>query len=286
MRRTGQVVLLTGLLSVCAVTAASAPQHDKQPDPKAIIVPFELLSTGHMAVQVKVNGKGPYRLIFDTGAPPNLVNNKLAAEAGILKKDPKMANPGVGLFGLAGAKTIDTLEVGQAKLDKVPVMVMDHPTVTAAAKALGPIDGIIGFPFFARYATTIDYHKKELTLVPNGYVPSDTMQMLMDKLMKGQRGKPEPRVVAPAGLWGITVTKAANDEEAGVTIDHVLPNSPAAEGGLKAGDRLLTVDGRWTDSVNDTYLAASVVKPGRAVEVVVLRDGQEVKLTVKPAKGF
>lgn len=286
MRTLSHVLLLTALVTGPATTSAQAPPEAKQPTPKAIVVPFELLSTGHMAVQVKVNGKGPYRLIFDTGAPPNLVNNKLAAEAGILKKDPKMGNLGGGLFGMAGAKTIDTLEVGEARLTKVPVMVMDHPTVTAAAKALGPIDGIIGFPFFARYATTIDYQKKELTLVPNGYVPSDTMQMLMDKLMKGQRGKPEPRVVAPAGLWGMTVSKASDDEAAGVLVEQVLPGSAAAEGGLKAGDRLLTLDGRWTDSVADTFVAASAVKPGRAVPVVVLRDGQEVKFMVKPAKGL
>src|SRR5207302_5303192 len=32
-------------------------------------VPFELLETKHMAVKIKLNGKGPYRVIFDTGAP-------------------------------------------------------------------------------------------------------------------------------------------------------------------------------------------------------------------------
>ena len=37
-------------------------------------VPFEMLQagkriSGHLAVQVKINGKGPYRLVFDTGAP-------------------------------------------------------------------------------------------------------------------------------------------------------------------------------------------------------------------------
>ena len=31
---------------------------------------------------------------------------------------------------------------------------------------------------------TIDYEKKEMTLVPSGYVPGDAMQGLQDKLMK------------------------------------------------------------------------------------------------------
>lgn len=263
---------------------ALAASQERKPDEKPIVVPFELLKSRHMAVQVMINGKGPYRLVFDTGAPTNLINNKLARDAGVLKKDDK--GPAIPLFGMAGAKTIDTLEIGGAKVEKVAAVVMDHPTVTAMSKALGPIDGIVGFPFFARYATTVDYQKKELTLVPNGYIPGDVMQGLMEKLMSGSRGKPEPMVVASAALWGFRVDKPADDEEPGVVVKEILAGSAAAVGGLKPGDRLLTLDGRWTDSVADTFTAASLVKPGRSVTVVVQRDGKEVKLTVKPAKGL
>ena len=34
--------------------------------------------SGHLAVQVKINGKGPYRLVFDTGAPMILVSTESA----------------------------------------------------------------------------------------------------------------------------------------------------------------------------------------------------------------
>ncbi|MFO0823103.1 MAG: retropepsin-like aspartic protease [Gemmataceae bacterium] len=101
-----------------------------------------MLKSRHMAVMVKINGKGPYKLIFDTGAPTNLINNRLAKEAGVMKKSDKAALP---LFGMGARKMMDTFEIGDLKLDKVPVMVMDHPTVTAISNALGPIDGIVGF---------------------------------------------------------------------------------------------------------------------------------------------
>ena len=166
-------------------------------------------------------------------------------------------------------------------------MVMDHPTVAAISEALGPVEGLIGFPFFARYAMTIDYQKKEMTLVPNGYVPGDAMQGMMDKLMAGTKGqKPEPAVVAPAAVWGFTADKGADDEDAGVKVTAVLVKGPAAVGGLKVGDRLLTLDGRWTDTVGDTFQAASSAKPGKATTLVVSRDGKEVKLTVTPGKGL
>lgn len=285
-----KLLLVAGLFSsVVSVRAQSPPEEPekkeaekKQPE-KAITVPFELLKSRHIAIQVKINGNGPYRLIFDTGAPTNLINTKLAKEAGVMKKDDK--GGGFGLFSMVGGKTIDTLEVGDVKLEKVQVMVMDHPTVAAISKALGPIDGLIGFPFFARFKTTIDYQKKEMTFEPNGYVPGDAMQALMDKMMSAQKGKPEPAIIAPAALWGFGIDKDDTDEDPGVVVKDVLDSSPAALGGLKKGDRLLTLDGRWTDTIGDTFTAASLVKPGRAVSVVVKRDGKEVKLTVKPAKG-
>ena len=254
-------------------------------DDKPVVIPFELLKSRHMALQVKINGKGPYRVIFDTGAPTNLVNNKVAKEAGLVEKENK---GGLGFFGAAPTpKMIKKLEIGDLVLEGMPTMVMDHPTVAALAEALGPVEGLIGFPFFARYKMTIDYEKKEMTLVPNGYVPGDAMQGLMDKLMSGTKGqKPEPTVVAPAAVWGFAVDKAADDEDAGVKVTAVLSKSAAATGGLKPGDRLLTLDGRWTDSVSDTFVAASGVKPGKAVTLVVKRDGKEVKLTVTPGKGL
>jgi Aspartyl protease/PDZ domain len=283
MNTTCKLLLLAAFVGMPTSLLAQAPPAEKKPDGKPIVVPFELLKSRHIAVEVMVNGKGPYRLIFDTGAPTNLINNKVAKEAGVSKKDDK--GTGLPLFGMAGAKTIDTLEVGGVKMEKVPVIVMDHPTVSAISKALGPIEGIVGFPFFANYKTTVDYQKKELTFTPNGYVPGDVMQGLMDKLMSGTKGKPEPRIVAPAAAWGFAVDKHEKDEDAGVTVKDVLADSAAAEGGLKSGDRLLTLDGRWTDSVSDTFSATSMVKPGRSVVLVVKRDGKEMKLNVKPAKG-
>lgn len=213
------------------------------------------------------------------------MNNKVAKESGLLDKKDK---GGLPLFGAAPApKTIKKLEIGGLTLEGMPTMVMDHPTVSAIAEAVGPIEGIIGFPFFVRYKMTIDYEKKEMTLTPNGYVPGDAMQGMMEKLMGATSGKkPEPSILAPAAVWGFDVSREKDDEAAGVVVGKVLAKSPAAAGGLKEGDRLLTLDGRWTDTVGDTFLAASLVKPGKAVALVVKRDGKDVTLTVTPGKGL
>jgi membrane-associated protease RseP (regulator of RpoE activity) len=250
----------------------------KQPAP--VVVPFELLKSGHMAVMVKINGKGPYRLIFDTGAPVTLLNNKVAREAGLLKGVKK---PFFAPFGSMGEVKIKELEVGGQKAEDVLGVVMDHPTVEAMSKALGPIEGIVGFPFFARFRTTLDYQAKTLTFVPSTFKPPDVMKAMMAAMMAA--GNAEPKVLAPAAQWGI-LAKESGDDEAGVTVKEVLPGSPAELAGLKPGDRLLTVDRRWTDTLPDLYAAAGHVKPGTSVPVTVKRDRKEIELKVKPASGL
>jgi hypothetical protein len=258
------------------------PLRADVPAARPVTVPFELLKTKHMVVHIKVNGKGPYRVIFDTGAPVVLLNNKIAKESGVLPKNFKPT--ALQLFGTAGQFPIKTLELGALKADDVPAVVMDHPALEEAAKVLGPLDGIVGFPFFARYSMTLDYQAKQLTFVPNGFKPPDTVQSLLALMLGGDQ--PAKTILAPAAQWGFVVDKDAADEQAGVPVKKVLPGSAAAAAGLHDGDRLLTLDDRWTDSVADCYAAVGHVKPGTAAKVLIRRSGKEIELTITPRPGL
>jgi hypothetical protein len=270
--------------SIFALVLAFPARADDSSKEKSFTVPFELLKTKHIAIMVKINGKGPYRLIFDTGAPITLLDTKVGTEAGIIKKGKK---PLFNLFNTAGQVKIDKFEVGDLSAEKVSAIVMDHPTVDAISKALGPIHGLVGLPFFGRYKTSIDYQKKELTFTPNGHEPPDAMEAMMASVMGLMaRDKPPTKVLAAAGQWGMVVDKDEDDEDAGVTIKKVMPESAAAMAGLKPGDRLLTLDDRWTDSVADCYAAAAAVKPGTAVQLTIKREGKERELKVTPAPGL
>jgi hypothetical protein len=271
------------LAALLALTIA-LPLKAEELSAKPITVPFELFPTKHIAVKIKVNGKGPYRVIFDTGSPVTLLSNKVADATGLL--DRKGPQPLFNPLGAGGEAKVKELELGELKLKKVPVIVMDHPGVQAMSEAFrkdfGPVEGIVGFPVFARYKMTLDYKAKTMTFAPSDYQPTDALQSIVATLMKFGTEEP-PRPVAASGQWGLVVRKAADDRDAGVTIQEVMAGSAAAAAGLKAGDRLLTLDGRWTDSVIDTFLAASYAKPGESVAVTVRRDGKEMELTVKPA---
>jgi hypothetical protein len=280
------------MLSFLSVAALAPLPCFAQAPPAAnpAVVPFKLLPSRHMLLDVTINGKGPYHLIFDTGAPINLIGSRVGKEAGLLKGG---RSPGLG-FGLFGGglnqTEVKSLKVGNATAEKLPAVVMDHPTVQlisdAFRKEYGPIEGIVGFPFFGRFATTVDYQKKQLTLTPTDYKPGDYLTDLTQTLTKAIEGRAEPKVVGAAGLWGFAVEKPSDDAEPGVTVGKVFADTPAATAGLKPGDRLLTLDGRWTDTVTDTYLAASLVRPGRPARLVVRRGDQEQTITVTPVKGY
>lgn len=277
--------LMLAILTLGSALPCSA-QEPVKPAEKPITVAFVLLPSRHMLMDVKVNGKGPYKLIFDTGAPINLLSTTLAKDAGLIKK---RGGGGLGIFGGMNQIDVDKFEVGGVTAEKLPSVVMDHPTVRAISDAFedefGRIDGIVGFPFFARYATTVDYQKKELVLKPTDYKPGDYMADLTRNLMAADKQN-KPKIVGAAGLWGFAVEKTRGDDGAGVVVKDVFADGPASAAGLKAGDRILTLDGRWTDTVGDAYLAASLVKPGRSAALVVKRDGKEVTMKVTPTKGY
>ncbi|HZZ78760.1 MAG TPA: PDZ domain-containing protein, partial [Gemmataceae bacterium] len=172
------------------------------------------------------------------------------------------------------------------KAENITAMVLDHPTVQAISSVVGPLEGILGFTFYARYTMSIDYEKKLITFEPNTYKPGNVMEAMMARMMAPKSVREAPRILAPAGMLGMKVEKAKDDIAAGVLVKEVMPASPAAKAGFKAGDRLLTLDGRWTDSVADTYLAASHVRTGIATLAQVLRGKELLKLSITVRAGL
>jgi hypothetical protein len=245
-------------------------------------VPFEMLPTNHMVVTARINDQGPFRLIFDLGAPVTLLSNRAGEKSGAIKKDA----PRSLLFSLRGEAEVKSLKIGDLTAKDVPVVILDHPVLRALGSFLGkPLDGILGYTFFARYRTTIDYQAKTMTFEPVSSEVKNLLKELPDRLAGPRTAK--HRTLAPGGLWGLTLgAPEGGVENPGVPIRTVVPESPAAEAGLKPGDVLTTLDGRWTTTVADVYAATAGVAPGQAVPVVILRDGQEQTLTVRPVSGL
>lgn len=70
------------------------------------------------------------------------------------------------------------------------------------------------------------------------------------------------------------------DDLTGVLFSAVQDNSPAAKAGLRAGDLLVEFDGKVIQNLNDYAYALRAKQPGDIVQVVVKRQGRDVKTAV------
>ena len=78
-------VWLLGLIAAAvasdAVGAAEPPAPVKEAAP--VEVPYRLTDTKHVLVRAKLNGKGPFNFILDTGAPAVFIPKKVAKKIGL-----------------------------------------------------------------------------------------------------------------------------------------------------------------------------------------------------------
>ncbi|MCX7866023.1 MAG: DegQ family serine endoprotease [Limisphaera sp.] len=69
-------------------------------------------------------------------------------------------------------------------------------------------------------------------------------------------------------------------EPSGALVAEVVPDSPAAEAGLKEGDVIVEFNNRKVEDMRHLRLMAAQTPPGTTVPVKVLRDGKELTLKV------
>jgi predicted aspartyl protease len=125
----------------------------------SVTVPFRLLNN-HIYVQVTVNGKGPYTFLVDTGGH-TLIAPRTAKEAGL-------TSVGESATSGAGEKTETTgfaryreIALGAVRLTDQTAFVTD--IYDKSIEGI-PVDGMLGFELFARFAVRIDYGAQTMTL--------------------------------------------------------------------------------------------------------------------------
>ena len=129
-------------------------------------VPFKLINN-HIYLDVKLNGKGPFRVLCDTGGA-NIVTPTLAKELG-LKSEGALQGRGVGEKSEdVGLVKLASLEVGDATLSNQLFAVF--PMESFATVEGVPQNGMIGFEVFKRFVVKVDYEHETLTLtVPSAF---------------------------------------------------------------------------------------------------------------------
>jgi aminopeptidase YwaD len=66
----------------------------------------------------------------------------------------------------------------------------------------------------------------------------------------------------------------------GMHIDAVIDGRPASKAGVKNGDTVIKMGERIITDLNDYMKALSLFKKGQTIEIIVLRDKNELKLNL------
>ena len=133
-------------------------------------IPIRIINN-HIYGEAKVNGKGPFVFIFDTGGS-DLVTPPLAWQLG-LKPEGNLAGTGAGESVMeTGFVNGQELSVGNATLKNQQFLVM--PLDKLGDIEGMPLPGMVGYEAFRRFVTRIDYGAATLTLIdPAKFDPKD-----------------------------------------------------------------------------------------------------------------
>ncbi len=208
----------------------------------------------------KDEGKFYERFYLDTGAGLNfLVSESYAKDSAILRK--KRRGPFItqaeGLGGKTSMRitTVREVKIGPYRFRRVPTFVFkDEYNVTNYPQ----VGGLIGNDLLRRFNVTFNYTKQEVHIVPNSH-----FRDLFD--------------YAYSGLSVYYI----NDQ---VSVDDVVPGSPADKAGFKKDDVILSVNNDISNNIQ-TY-KTMMQSTGEKLSFVILRNNLPMMLYMKPVKIF
>ncbi len=304
---------------VLAPVPAPAGPRERAPDVgTSYQVPFRLTNTNHYLVRVRINGKGPFNFLVDTGAPALYVATSTARKIGL--------KPAEGEFWTS-VRRLDF--EGGAYLTDLKARIED-PFQLVGMNALGlpgaSIDGILGFTILARFRLELDPTRDRMTWTRLDYEPADPPAPPRadgpDPARDHGKGeKPRPRRGAPAelqamnllgplakllalatggkqpedqlldrGVLGIELDPRSVDGASAVRVAAVLAGSAADKAGVRPGDALIRVLDRPVRSLQEARDAVAEVRPGDRVSLIIRRgagDGtEEIPLTACATEGL
>ncbi|MCD2257726.1 pepsin/retropepsin-like aspartic protease family protein [Psychroserpens luteolus] len=123
---------------------------------ESITIPMDL-STRRPIVELMINGKGPYKFIFDTGSMTHVIDERLQSEFGfkVVGEDP-LGTPGSDKK--LTSKRIEVPKVSFSGTNLSQDLVMNVIDI----RAMLPVDGILSSIFFKDYLLTMDYPNSKL----------------------------------------------------------------------------------------------------------------------------
>jgi molybdopterin-binding protein len=274
------------LAMCCGLLPAATLARPPADPPASFAIPYRLTDSNHILVRAKINGKGPFNLILDTGAPAVFITKAVAKKAGLDVGDTPVAT--FKSFELEGG--LKVAEVKAAVQDLVQIDGMNGLGLAGVE-----LHGVIGYNVLAQFRITYDFTADKLTFEPlPGFTPrvpgriavdkADDIQAMgpMLKMLAALSGMKPNFEIVPRGFVGIEV----EDVKGQVVVRKVIADSPAAKAGLKAGDVIQSI--KATDIASSEDLAKALAKAGAGTRfrLTVKRGDTTEDLTLELGKGL
>ena len=205
-------------------------------------------------VSLMENNKLVAPSIFDIGAGVNyIVVSALSKDMHLFKRNKKLFETYVG--GLGGKKTmqltvIKKIKIGPYNFRKVPILQFDDDYQLLNYPILG---GILGNDLLRRFNLVINYPNQVIHLSPNQHFDDH-----FDYSYSGMS------------------VYLINDL---VTIEDIIPNSPAAKAGFMSGDIIIALNGKLVNNL-DEYKNIMSTTSGKS-KITIYREGVYYDKTIR-----
>jgi predicted aspartyl protease len=133
------------------------------PEPR-YVAPTTRDRIGRIWAPVLLNGKGPYRLVLDTGASHSAIVQKVVDELALPVKAKSVRLKGVTGSAVVSTAKVESLEFGELRID--------HLKLPIVAAAFGGADGVLGSDGLKDKRIVIEFRKDRITVVRSHRTPA------------------------------------------------------------------------------------------------------------------
>ncbi|MEP7247355.1 MAG: retroviral-like aspartic protease family protein [Gammaproteobacteria bacterium] len=213
-----------------AVEALSAPD----PDQPLFAVPTQLDRIGRILAPVMINGKGPFRLIIDTGANHSTISPRLVEKLGLVPSEDVVKR----VLGVTGSANMPTVFIERLQAGTLVVEGTYLPVIGSSMTA--DSDGILGVAGLQNARVIVDFRRDRVSITRN--LPREPA----NEFMTIDAGRmPDGVLTVGATIRGVRA-KAIIDTGAERTLGNLALLDALRHRGKRRGEP------RWTDVTGAT----------------------------------
>jgi predicted aspartyl protease len=183
------VLALLSFLRSAGVESSTSLKSDQ-----LFAAPTQVDRIGRIVAPVMINGKGPFRLVVDTGASHSTISPALAELLGLQTEN----EPGMWVNGITGTALLPSVPIERLEVGKVVLENSRLPVVWGSV--MSNTDGILGVASLKTERLFVDFKWNRVSIVEGGHraAPAGFQRIPFRRLQDGL-------LVVPATVGGVQV---------------------------------------------------------------------------------